>query len=163
MSQKSKSKHILFSQTYIDIMDELIKEKSGINNYADAVRYALLSLKKGTDQTENGELQRKLNAMSKNIDILTEMVAGGFHYSDIHAIGKAEETYIYKDAKKNVENKIQRSTTVRSNQKASQKANMLDSTPSTPSTPNSSISSSASGSNITSNTSGHYSSRHFKF
>ncbi|MBK5446712.1 MULTISPECIES: hypothetical protein [unclassified Peribacillus] len=33
--------------------------------------------------------------MSKNIDILTEMVAGGFHEADVKAIGRAEDTYIY--------------------------------------------------------------------
>ncbi|MFI8494163.1 hypothetical protein ACIGC1_14780 [Peribacillus butanolivorans] len=51
--------------------------------------------------------------MSKNIDILTEMVAGGFHEADVKVIGRAEDTYIYADSKKNVANNIQRSTTIK--------------------------------------------------
>lgn len=42
------------------------------------------------------------------------MVAGGFHEADVKAIGRAEDTYIYADSKKNVANNIQRSTTIKS-------------------------------------------------
>ena len=59
--------------------------------------------------------------MSKSIDILTEMVAGGFHAKDVKAIGKAADTYIFADAKKNVEVNIQRYTTVKSSSNAPNK------------------------------------------
>ncbi|MFP7474443.1 hypothetical protein SFC55_26000 [Niallia taxi] len=120
MSDKLISKHIRLTQTHIDIMDELIQNNPGINNYAEAIRYALLSLTdKQSGESKDESLTRKLNAMSKNIDILTEMVAGGFHEQGVKAIGSIDETYIYQDAKRNVENKIQRSTTIKTNVKRS--------------------------------------------
>lgn len=109
-----KGKYIRFTQTHIDILDNVIQNVPGINNYADAVRYAVLSLEDNSNDAKK-DTERKINAMSKNIDILIEMVAGGFHSQDVMAIGKSEDTYIYVDAKKNVENNIQRSTTMRSN------------------------------------------------
>ena len=47
------------------------------------------------------------------------MTGGGFHELGVKAIGNVDDTFIYMDAKKNVENKIQRSTTVKSNLKKS--------------------------------------------
>ncbi|MFI8496625.1 hypothetical protein ACIGC1_27960 [Peribacillus butanolivorans] len=121
MSEKYIGKFIRFTQTNIDIMDDLIKTKPGIKNYADAVRYAVLSLEDESISDDNKVIQRKINSMSKSIDMLTEMVAGGFHAKDVKAIGKAEDTYIYADAKKNVENRIQRSTTIKSNMNTTNK------------------------------------------
>ncbi|MCM3033695.1 hypothetical protein [Niallia sp. MER 6] len=124
MSDKLISKHIRLTQTHIDIMDELIQNNPGIKNYAEAIRYALLSLSNNqNDEGKEENIVRKLNAMSKNIDVLTEMVAGGFHEQGVKAIGSIDETYIYQDAKRNVENKIQRSTTIKTNVKRS---NMLN-------------------------------------
>lgn len=122
MGKQYIDKHIYFTQTHIDIMDDLIKNRPEIKNYSDAVRYALLSLNDLEIENQNKETQRKINAMSKNIDILIEMVAGGFHSQDVMAIGKSEDTYIYADAKKNVENKIQRSTTMKSELSISRKS-----------------------------------------
>ncbi|MFP7474265.1 hypothetical protein SFC55_25100 [Niallia taxi] len=105
-------KYIRFTPTTIEIMDQLIQNNPGIKNYAEAVRYALLFISNNqTDVNKEENLTRKLTAMSKNIDILTEMIAGGFHEQGIKAISSLEETYIYQDAKRNVESKIQRSTT----------------------------------------------------
>ncbi|WP_260288402.1 hypothetical protein [Peribacillus aracenensis] len=114
MNEKYIGKFIRFTQTNIDIMDDLIKTKPGIKNYADAVRYAILSLEDESISDNNKEIQRKINSMSKSIDMLTEMVAGGFHAKEVKAIGKAVDTYIYADAKKNVEGNIQCSATVKS-------------------------------------------------
>ncbi|TRZ39350.1 hypothetical protein CEQ21_07250 (plasmid) [Niallia circulans] len=119
MSNEYIGKYIRFTPTTIEIMDELIQNKPGIKNYAEAVRYALLSLSTNQNDENKEDLTRKLNAMSKNIDLLTEMIAGGFHEQGVKAIGNIDETYIYQDAKRNVENKIQRSTTIRTNVKRS--------------------------------------------
>lgn len=116
MTKEYIGKYIRFTQTTMDILDDLIEHQPGINNYAEAVRYAVLSLK---DPLNDRDVQRKINTIAKNIDVLTEMVAGGFHAKDVKAIGKAEDTYIYEDAKRNVESKIQRSTTIKSNIKKS--------------------------------------------
>jgi hypothetical protein len=117
MSQELIGKHIRFNSIHIDIMDDLIKNQPGVNNYAEAVRFALLALKDPIENDDN--VKRKINSMSKQIDILTEMVAGGFHEQGINAIENSADTYIYGDAKKNVESKIQRATTIRSNPKQS--------------------------------------------
>lgn len=123
MSNEYIGKYIRFTSTTIEIMDELINNDPGIKNYAEAVRYALLSLSKNqNDESKEEDLTRKINAMSKNIDVLTEMIAGGFHEQGVKAIGSIDETYIYQDAKRNVENKIQRSTTIKTNVK---KSNMI--------------------------------------
>lgn len=112
MSTEFFSKHVRLTQTHIDILDKLIGNKPGITNYADAIRYTILALEdpvatNGSDR----ESQRKINAMSKNIDIIKEMVAGGFHSQNVRAIGNAEETYIYQDAERIVEGEIQKATT----------------------------------------------------
>ncbi|MGG0741663.1 hypothetical protein [Niallia taxi] len=109
MSNEYIGKYIRFTSTTIEIMDELIQNNSGIKNYAEAVRYALLSLSNNKkNESKDEDITRKLNAMSKNIDVLTEMMAGGFQEQGVRAIGSANQTYIYQDAKRNVENKIQR-------------------------------------------------------
>lgn len=116
-----KDLRVRVSQIYIDILDEL-KEKKDIKSYAGAIRYAILSLAdKENISVDNSlkEMKIKLNTVTKNVDMLMEMVAGGFDFQDVNAIRKKEDTYIYADAKKNVENEIQRSTTIKSNFKKS--------------------------------------------
>ncbi len=120
MSQEFVSKHIRLTQTHIDILDEIIKTTSGISNYADAVRYTILSSEDPVKiNSSSKDVQRKINAMAKSIDIITEMVAGGFNAQDVRAIGKAEDSYIYQDAERTVEDDIQRATTIKSNIKSS--------------------------------------------
>lgn len=113
MSTPNILKHVRFSQTHIDILDSLIENKVGINNYAEAIRYAVLCLE-GPEDVQG--MKRKMNAMSKNIDILVEMTSCGFHESNVRKIGKKEDSSIYHDAKKNVEDNIQRATTKKSPQ-----------------------------------------------
>lgn len=113
LSKANILKHVRFSQTHIDILDDLIDNTVGINNYAEAIRYAVISLESDVS------VERKINTIAKNIDLLLEMTGGGFQGLGVNAIGNLEETFIYLDAKKNVENKIQRSTTIKSNLKKS--------------------------------------------
>lgn len=116
-----KDLRVRVSQIYVDILDEL-KEKKDIKSYAGAVKYAILSLAdKENINADNSleEMKIKLNTVTKNVDILMEMVAGGFDFQDVNAIRKKEDTYIYADAKKNVENEIKRATTIKSNFKKS--------------------------------------------
>jgi hypothetical protein len=120
MNTNNILKHVRFSQTHVDILEDLMEQTVGINSYAEAIRYAVLCLADQVDnENEIKKMSSKMNAMSKNIDVLVEMTAGGFHEQEVTAIGKSEDTYIYMDAKKNVENKIQRATTMKSNRKAS--------------------------------------------
>ncbi|HAJ4038287.1 hypothetical protein ACDI16_14105 [Oceanobacillus caeni] len=119
MTEKMIQKHITLTQTTKDILDELISNTVGINNYSEAIRYAILSIADKTNDGQNLQnLTKKMNVMSKNIDMLIEMSAGGFHELGVKAIGgDSEEAFIYMDAKRNVENKIQKATTIKSNPK----------------------------------------------
>lgn len=84
----------------------------GVNSFSEAVRYAVLSMENMTDQQQQiSEIKRKLNIVSKNTDIIVEMVAGGFHKLDVKAIGHHEESYVYQDALKHTEQAIQIATT----------------------------------------------------
>lgn len=114
-------KEVRIGDVHEDIIKEMISEIPGINNFADAVRYSILSMKdKNSQQKRIADMERKLNSMSKQIDILVEMMAGGLDQLDVKAIGKKEDTYVYQDAKKNVENNIQRSTTEKQQNKNKQ-------------------------------------------
>ncbi|APC50353.1 hypothetical protein BME96_18905 (plasmid) [Virgibacillus halodenitrificans] len=120
MTEKLIQKHINLTKTTKEILDDLISNKIGINNYSEAIRYAILSLEDGRN---DGTVERKINSIAKNVDILMEITGGGFHELGVKAIGEVEETFVYMDARKNVESKIQRSTTVKSNLK---KANIKE-------------------------------------
>lgn len=118
MMNNNISKHIKFNQVHEDIVNEMIDTIPGVNSFSEAVRHAVLSMENQTEQQKKiNAMQSKMNAMSKNIDILVEMVAGGFHKLDVKAIGNPEDSYVYQDALKHVENKIQRATTVKTNLK----------------------------------------------
>lgn len=118
MMKSSIRKEIRINEVHNDIVNEMIETIPGVNTFSEAVRYSILSMKDQTDQQKRiNAMQSKMNAMSKNIDILVEMVAGGFHKLDVKAIGNPEDSYVYQDALKHVENKIQRATTVKTNPK----------------------------------------------
>ncbi|RBP59329.1 hypothetical protein DES36_11954 [Alkalibaculum bacchi] len=116
-------KEIIFSEVHENIINEMIDNIPGINSFSEAVRYAVLSMADQTDTAKKEkDMQIKINSISKNIDILIEMTAGGFDAKEVKAIGNGKDTYIYKDARKNVENEIQTATTFKSNLK---KSNMI--------------------------------------
>lgn len=105
-------KHIIFTTTHEDIINKMIDTIPGVNSFSEAVRYAVLSMADMTNQQQQiNEMKRKLNVVSKNTDILVEMVAGGFHKLDVKAIGHHEESYVYQDALKHTEHDIQIATT----------------------------------------------------
>lgn len=109
------SKHIKFSKVHEDIVNEMIDTIPGINSFSEAVRYAVLSMDGQTDrQKEHNAMKRKQNAMSKNIDVLLEIVSSGFHEQKVALVTNKEDTYVYRDALNIVENNIQRATTERS-------------------------------------------------
>ena len=43
MAEKMVQKHITLTKTTVDILDELISSKVGVNNYSEAIRYTILS------------------------------------------------------------------------------------------------------------------------
>jgi len=119
MKEKLIRKHVTLASTHFDILDQVMKEVPGITNYSLAVRYVIQCF---ADQKLNdSESNQKLNQVAKNVDMLIEMVAGGFSFQDVNSIRPAKETFIYQDAKRHVEKEIQRSTTIKSNHRSHQK------------------------------------------
>ena len=117
MAEKKIQKHVYLTSNNVQVLDDLMENKVGINNYSEAIRYMIGVYSKQLSEEDSIVNQRKINAMSKNVDMLVEMVAGSFHEQGIKAIEQSTETYVYKDAKKNVEEKIQRAVTMKSNLK----------------------------------------------
>jgi hypothetical protein len=115
MVQKKIQKHVYLTPENVEALDDLIQNKVGINTYSEAIRYIIGVYSKDISEEDSKTNQRKLNALSKNVDILIEMVAGGLHEQDVKSIGPSEDAYVYMDAKKNVEAKIQKATTMKSN------------------------------------------------
>lgn len=119
MGEKKIQKHVYLLQDHVQVLENLMENKVGINNYSEAIRY-IINVYSGQLAEEDSKVnQRKINAISKNVDVLIELVAGGLHELSIKAIGKAEDTYVYSDAKKHVEENIQRAITMKSNHKNS--------------------------------------------
>lgn len=119
-------KQIIFNQTHIDIIDEMIVNNPGIDTLSDAVRYAILMIADQSDHSKQyDEMSKKINFMSKEISIITEMVAGSFHEQGIKAIEQSNATYVYKDARKRVEEEINRFSTIKSNPKKNSKEQQL--------------------------------------
>lgn len=114
MTTKKVQKHVYLEQENVDVLDELMQKKVGINTYSEAIRYIIDAYSQKNSEDDSISNQKKINAMSKNVDMLIELVAGGLHVQDVKVIAVAEETYVYQDAKRRVEEKIQKSTTVKS-------------------------------------------------
>ncbi len=110
--KKMIQKHISLTETIVDILNEIIKEQSTVTNYSAAIRF--LALNWSENKNESNEEEIKIAALSKDIKILNEMVAGGFHSLKVNGIIESSDTFIYSDAKKNAEEKIKRATTIKS-------------------------------------------------
>lgn len=119
MTEKKIQKHVYLTPNNMRVLENLIENKVGINTYSEAIRYIIDVYSNQLSEEDSKVNQRKINAISKNVDVLIELVAGGLHEQGVKAIGKAEDTYVYADAKKHVEEKIQRAVTMKSNHKKS--------------------------------------------
>ncbi|HAQ8355644.1 TPA: hypothetical protein IYA11_003129, partial [Enterococcus faecium] len=104
-------KHIYFHQTHIDVLDETISTHAEVKNYSEAVRFLCMNYDPEVEKKVNSN-QAKLNGMSKEISILTEMVS---EFADLHLkdtgilIGK--NSTVYQEAKERVEGKIKSNQT----------------------------------------------------
>lgn len=126
-SVNNKSRHIKFNEVHEEILKDIVDNVPGINSISEAVRYSILSMAgKADTQKEANATKRKLNVLSNQVDILVEMVAGGFHKLDVKSIGYPEESYVYQDAVKHVDNKKRRATTISSNYKKNDHLNNIE-------------------------------------
>ena len=108
-------RHILLGNKQIDFLKEIIDEVQDVKNISEAIRYAIdlaKTLKEQDDQVK--VFQKKQNAMSKEISILIEMVAGSSEVLGVNDISEAKNTIIYSSAKKTVDVKIKKLVTKKS-------------------------------------------------
>lgn len=107
---------VTLTQVQIETVEELLNEEPGLTYFSDGVGYAILSL---LDKKENDkktiELEKELKRMTKELSVLTELIAGGFDTLGVKVLPNKEDTYVYPDAIKHVENNIRKSVTKKSN------------------------------------------------
>ncbi|MDQ8218437.1 hypothetical protein [Enterococcus faecium] len=104
-------KHIYFYETHIDVLDEIIANHAEVKNYSEAVRFLCMNYDPEVEKKVNSN-QVKLNGMSKEISILTEMVS---EFADLHlkdtGILIGTNSTVYQEAKERVEGKIKANQT----------------------------------------------------
>lgn len=111
---KKIRKEVLLNEVHLDVLEKIINNTEGVNNISEAIRFAILNMDSTIPQQSNGpsdEMKKKLNTIAKEINIISEIVAGGFHAQDVKALGNKEETFIYQDAVRNTEKTIQKAVT----------------------------------------------------
>ena len=104
-------KHIYFHETHIDVLDEIIATHADVKNYSEAVRFLCMNYDPEVEKKINSN-QAKLNAMGKEISILTEMVS---EFADLHlkdtGILIGTNSTVYQESKERVEGKIKANQT----------------------------------------------------
>ncbi len=70
---KATRKHVYLYDMHIEVLDEIISTHEDISNYSEAVRHLCMMYDPKIEEKIN-PIQIKLNAMGKEISILTEMV-----------------------------------------------------------------------------------------
>jgi hypothetical protein len=109
---KATRKHVYLYDMHIEVLDEIISTHEDISNYSEAVRHLCMMYDPKIEEKIN-PIQIKLNAMGKEISILTEMVS---EFADLHlkdtGILIGTNSTVYQEAKKErVEGKIKANQT----------------------------------------------------
>ena len=108
---KATRKHVYLYDMHIEVLDEIISTHEDISNYSEAVRHLCVMYDPKIEEKIN-PIQIKLNAMGKEISILTEMVS---EFADLHlkdtGILIGTNSTVYQEAKERVEGKIKANQT----------------------------------------------------
>lgn len=108
---KATRKHVYLYDMHIEVLDEIISTHEDISNYSEAVRHLCMMYDPKIEEKIN-PIQIKLNAMGKEISILTEMVS---EFADLHlkdtGILIGTNSTVYQEAKERVEGKIKANQT----------------------------------------------------
>ena len=108
---KATRKHVYLYDMHIEVLDEIISTHEDISNYSEAVRHLCMMYDPKIEEKIN-PIQSKLNAMGKEISILTEMVS---EFADLHlkdtGILIGTNSTVYQEAKERVEGKIKANQT----------------------------------------------------
>ncbi|AGS77077.1 TPA: hypothetical protein IV269_001626 [Enterococcus faecium] len=108
---KATRKHIYLYDMHIEVLDEIISTHDDISNYSEAVRHLCMMYDPKTEEKISPS-QIKLNAIGKEVSILTEMVS---EFADLHlkdtGILIGTNSTVYQEAKERVEGKIKANQT----------------------------------------------------
>ncbi|MGC2985436.1 hypothetical protein [Enterococcus faecium] len=108
---KATRKHVYLYDMHIEVLDEIISTHEDISNYSEAVRHLCMMYVPKIEEKIN-PIQIKLNAMGKEISILTEMVS---EFADLHlkdtGILIGTNSTVYQEAEERVEGKIKSNQT----------------------------------------------------
>ena len=108
---KATRKHVYLYDMHIEVLDEIISTHEDISNYSEAVRHLCMMYDPKIEEKIN-PIQIKLNAMGKEISILTEMVS---EFADLHlkdtGILIGTNSTVYQEAKERLEGKIKANQT----------------------------------------------------
>ncbi|HAQ9675441.1 TPA: hypothetical protein IYE83_002888, partial [Enterococcus faecium] len=74
MRKTSVQKHVTLYPSHVDVLDSIIEKNPDVNNYSEAIRFLCMSYEPATNTTTTSN-QAKLNAMGKEISIMTEIMA----------------------------------------------------------------------------------------
>lgn len=107
-------KHITIGEEHEKILDHLILNIQGVQNYSEAIRYLCMNY-----EPESKKLKEtKINAMSKEISILLTILTSSLAESvDVGEISNYRELDLYKKAKNIVDENIQKNVTRSQNKK----------------------------------------------
>lgn len=108
---KSIGKHITLYEPHVEVLNEIIQNKMEVSNYSEAIRYLCMIYQKDSPKGSGAE-QAKLNAMGKEISILSVLIGELAAYQILEEdILSGTESKPYLKAKKIVEDQIKRNQT----------------------------------------------------
>ena len=106
MRKTSVQKHVTLYPSHVDVLDSIIERNPDINNYSEAIRFLCMSYEPDTNTTTTSN-QAKLNAMGKEISILSEIIA---EFADLYlkdtGVLIGTNSKVYQEVKKKIENQL---------------------------------------------------------
>ncbi len=90
----------------MDVLDSIIERNPDINNYSEAIRFLCMSYEPDTNTTTTSN-QAKLNAMGKEISIMSEIIA---EFADLYlkdtGILIGTNSKVYQETKEKIEKQL---------------------------------------------------------
>lgn len=114
MKETKHEKHLRFTSDELDTLKKIMNDVPGVNTYQAAIEYIIKNYQAPVDNMS--AMERKLNTMSTELDVLLELSAKSFDMLGVKALkgaGEGDSHYLIENARENVKEKIQRATTMR--------------------------------------------------
>ncbi|MEJ4653961.1 hypothetical protein SJ954_13970, partial [Enterococcus faecium] len=106
MRKTSVQKHVTLYPSHVDVLDSIIEKNPDVNNYSEAIRFLCMSYEPATNTTTTSN-QAKLNAMGKEISIMTEIMA---EFADLYlkdtGVLIGTNSKVYQEVKEKIENQL---------------------------------------------------------